>query len=58
MYGMSKSMLREIKENEDVTDIVAKCFAFIAIPSALFIVIFALWTIFMTPGTACGPGFC
>jgi len=55
---MSKSMLREIKEDEDVTDIVAKCFAFIAIPAALFVIVFALWTIFVAPGTACGPGAC
>ncbi len=55
---MNKSMLREIKEDEDVTDIIAKFFAFIAIPSALFIIVFSLWTIFVAPGTACGPGGC
>jgi len=55
---MSKSMLREIKEDEDVTDIVAKCFAFIAIPAAVFVIVFALWTIFVTQGPACGPGIC
>jgi len=46
---MSKSMLRQIKEDDDVTDIIAKFFAFIAIPAALFIIIFALWTIFAAP---------
>ena len=55
---MKKSMFREIKEGEDVTDIVAKFFAFLAIPAALFVIVFALWTIFMTPGNACGPGIC
>ena len=55
---MSKSMLREIKEDEDVTDIVAKFFAFIAIPAALFVIAFALWTIFVTQGPVCGPGVC
>jgi len=53
---MSKSMLRQIKEDDDVTDIIAKFFAFIAIPAALFIIIFALWTIFAAPGNACGTG--
>ncbi|MFO7569121.1 MAG: hypothetical protein R6W75_04930 [Smithellaceae bacterium] len=55
---MIKSMFREIKEEEDVTDFIAKFFALIAIPAALFVIIFAIWTIFVTPGNACGPGIC
>lgn len=47
--NLSKSMFREIQEGEDVTDIVVKFFAFLAIPAALFVVVFVLWTIFMTP---------
>lgn len=55
---MIKSMFREIKNDEDVTDIVAKFFTFIAIPAAAFLIIFALWTIFATHGNTCGPGIC
>jgi len=58
MHRMIKDMFREIKDDEDVTDIVAKFFAFIAIPAALFVIVFALWTIFVTPGNTCGPGIC
>ncbi len=55
---MNRSMFREIKDGEDVTDIIAKFFAFIAIPAAVFVIVFALWTIFLAPGNACGPGIC
>ncbi|MEE9911592.1 MAG: hypothetical protein K4571_07695 [Deltaproteobacteria bacterium] len=55
---MIKSMFREIREDEDVTDIIARFFAFIAIPAALFVIAVALWTIFQTPGNPCGPGSC
>lgn len=55
---MSKSMFREIKDGEDVTDIVARLFAFMAIPAAMFVIAVALWTIFVTPGNTCGPGIC
>lgn len=55
---MIKSMFREIKDDEDVTDIIAKFFAFIAIPAAMFVIAVALWTIFVAPGNACGPGIC
>jgi len=55
---MIKNMFREIKDDEDVTDIIAKFFAMIAIPAAIFGIVFALWTIFVTPGVACGPGIC
>ncbi len=55
---MIKSMFREVKEDEDVTDIIAKFFAFTAIPAALFVIIFAIWTIFMKSGNVCGPGGC
>jgi hypothetical protein len=58
MRSMNKSMFREIQDGEDVTDIVAKIFTFIAIPAAVFVIVFALWTIFVTPGNACGPGIC
>jgi hypothetical protein len=44
---MIKSMFREIKDGEDVTDIVAKIFAFMAIPAAVFAVAIALWTVFL-----------
>jgi len=55
---MSKSIFREIKEGEDVTDIIAKCLSFIAIPAAVFVIAFALWAVFVTPGNSCGPGIC
>lgn len=55
---MIKSMFREIKDDEDVTDIVAKCFAFLAIPAVVMVIVVALWTIFATPGNTCGPGIC
>jgi hypothetical protein len=57
-HSMNKSMFREIKDDEDVTDIIAKFFAFLAIPATVFVIVVALWTIFMTPGNACGPGIC
>ncbi len=41
---MSKSVLREIKEGDDVTDIVANFFAFIAIPATVFVIAIAIWT--------------
>lgn len=49
---MIKNMFREIKDDEDVTDIIANFFAIIAIPAAIFVIIIALWTIFVTPGGA------
>lgn len=55
---MIKNRLREIKENEDVTDRIAKFFVFLAIPAAVLVIIFSLWTIFVAPGNACGPGIC
>ena len=55
---MIKSMFREIREDEDVTDIVAKIFAFIAIPAAVFVIAVALWTVFVSPVNSCGPGIC
>jgi hypothetical protein len=55
---MSKSMFREIKEGEDVTDIIARVIAFTAIPAALFVVAIALWTIFLSSGNACSTGIC
>jgi hypothetical protein len=58
MIKMNRSMFREIKDDEDVTDIIAKFFAFMAIPAAVFVIVFALWTIFQVPGNACGPGIC
>ena len=33
---------------EDVTDIVAKIFVFMAIPAAVFVIAIALWTVFLT----------
>jgi len=39
-----------IRDDEDVTDVIARFFAFIAIPAALFVIAVALWTIFRTPG--------
>lgn len=56
--GMIKNMFREIRDGEDVTDIIAKFFAFIAIPAALFEIGVALWAIIHTPGNPCGPGAC
>jgi hypothetical protein len=49
---MIENMFREIEDDEDVTDIVAKFFAIIAIPAAIFVIVVALWTIFVTPGAA------
>lgn len=46
---MIKSMFREIRDEEDVTDIIARFFAFIAIPAALFVIAVAIWTIIQTP---------
>ena len=45
---MNKSMFREIKDGEDVTDIVARIFVFMAIPAAVFVIAIALWTVFLT----------
>jgi len=45
---MKKSMFREIKDGEDVTDIVAKIFVFMAIPASLFVIAIALWTVVIT----------
>jgi hypothetical protein len=45
---MDKSMFREIKEGEDVTDIVAKICVFMAIPAAVFVIAVALWTVVIT----------
>lgn len=55
---MIKYMFREITEDEDVTDIIAKIFAFLAIPAAAFVIIFSLWSFFVSPGNVCGPGIC
>lgn len=55
---MRKSMFREIKDGEDVTDIVARIIAFMAIPAAVVMIAIALWTIFQSQGNACGPGIC
>jgi hypothetical protein len=41
---MNKSMFREIKDGDDVTDIVANFFAFIAIPATVFVIAIAIWT--------------
>ncbi len=45
---MNKSIFREIKDGEDVTDIVTNIFVFMAIPATAFVVAIALWTAFMT----------
>jgi hypothetical protein len=45
---MNKSMFREIKDGEDVTDVVAKIFVFMAVPATVFVIAVALWTVFMT----------
>jgi len=55
---MSKSMFREIQNDEDVMDIVAKCFVSLALPSAMFVIIVALWTFFHTSVNTCGTGIC
>ena len=49
---MNKSIFREIKNDDDVTDIIAMFFAFLAIPASLFVILFTLWTIFAMPGNA------
>lgn len=41
---MDKSMFREINDGEDVTDIIAKIFVFIAVPAAVLVIAIALWT--------------
>ncbi len=53
-----KEMFREIRNDDDVTDIVARFFAFIAIPAALFVIAVAIWTILRNPGISCGPTGC
>lgn len=45
--SMNKSMFREIKDGEDVTDVVAKIFVFMAIPATVFVIAVALWAVFM-----------
>jgi hypothetical protein len=45
-HSMKKSMSHKIKEDEDVTDIIAKFIAFMAIPASVFVIGFTLWTIF------------
>ena len=45
---MSNSMFREIKDGEDVTDIVTNVFLFLTIPAIVFAVSIALWKYFMT----------
>lgn len=54
---MIQNTSREIKD-EDVTNIIAKIIAFMAIPAAMFMIVIALWTIFVTSGNACGSGIC
>jgi hypothetical protein len=54
---MIQNTSREIKD-EDVTDIIGKIIAYMAIPAAMFMIVIALWTIFITSGNACGSGIC
>jgi hypothetical protein len=44
---MNNSLLSETKENDGMADILARIFAYIAIPSATLIIAVALWTIFV-----------
>jgi len=53
-----KDMFREIKNDDDVTDIIARFFAFIAIPRSEDVIAVAIWTILRNPGISCGPGSC
>jgi len=43
---MNKSRLSETRENDDMTDILGRILAYIAVSSAALIVAVALWTIF------------
>jgi hypothetical protein len=45
-------MFREIKDGEDVTDIIAKIFVFIAIPAAVFVIAITIWTVFLRSGNS------
>lgn len=45
--AMNKSLFSETKENDDMTDILGRIFAYIAVSSAALIVAVALWTIFV-----------
>jgi len=44
---MNKSIFSETKENDDMTGILTRIFAYISVPSAALIVAVALWTIFV-----------
>jgi hypothetical protein len=43
-WDMNKSMFRELEDGEDVTDIIARILAFMAIPAAVFVIAVAIWT--------------
>ena len=45
--AMNKSIFSETKENDDVTDILTRMFAYISVSSAALIVAVAIWTIFV-----------
>lgn len=45
--AMNKSIFSETNENDDVTDILTRIFAYFSVSSAALIVAVALWTIFV-----------
>ncbi len=45
-HATNKSLLSETRENDDMTDILGRILAYIAVSSAALIVAVALWTIF------------
>jgi hypothetical protein len=45
---MEKSLLREINDGEDITDIFVRILAFISISAAMVMIIIALWNVFLT----------
>jgi len=43
---MNKSLFSKTKNDDEVIDIIARIFTYMAIPSAGLIILIALWTIF------------
>ena len=44
--AMNKSLFSKTKNDDEVIDIIARIFTYMAIPSAGLIILIALWTIF------------
>lgn len=44
---MNKSLLNETKNGDEVMDIITRVFLYITIPSAVLIILIALWTVLL-----------